>query len=106
MHPENSQDSFGQVYVVGLGFVGLPLAMQFWNSGLRVTGLDIDLAKISLLQLGTSYLPDIRDHDVARPVQSGALTCIHEFATVTDVDTIIACVPTPLKGCPALRWYQ
>ena len=83
--------------IVGLGYVGLPLALQFCRSGVHVTGLDIDEEKIARLLRGESYIRHIPAAAVAEAIQAGRFTATSDFAVARRADAIIICVPTPLN---------
>ncbi len=83
--------------VVGLGYVGLPLAAEFAASGLQVVGIDVSPAKVAAIREGRSYIIDVPSERVAELVQSGHLTATDDFGVVADLDTINICVPTPLR---------
>src|SRR6476659_10155549 len=83
--------------VVGLGYVGLPLAVEFTRSGFHTTGIDLDERKIDAINAGRSYIPDVATEDVARFRSAGLLDATTDFAVVTELDTINICVPTPLR---------
>jgi UDP-N-acetyl-D-glucosamine dehydrogenase len=83
--------------VIGLGYVGLPLAVEFARAGYTVVGLDIDQRKIDAINHGTSYIPDVTEKDVAELIASGRLRATSEFWTIRELDTINICVPTPLR---------
>ena len=83
------------VAVVGLGYVGLPLAVGFARAGFRVIGLDIDKNKIDSLKNGQSYIGDVTDQDVAPHVEAGFLRATEDYDVLSDVDAIFICVPTP-----------
>jgi UDP-N-acetyl-D-glucosamine dehydrogenase len=85
------------VGVVGLGYVGLPLAVEFARGGLSTVGIDLDARKISAIERGQSYIPDVPSSDVAPLVSEGLLRATTDFAVVRDLDTINICVPTPLR---------
>ncbi|MFN3407687.1 MAG: nucleotide sugar dehydrogenase [Limisphaerales bacterium] len=85
------------IAIVGLGYVGLPLALQFARSGARVLGLDIDPRKIEALNAGQSYIKHVPAAAVAAARQNGQLEASSEFARVQSVDAVILCVPTPLN---------
>jgi UDP-N-acetyl-D-glucosamine dehydrogenase len=85
-----------RIAVVGLGYVGLPLSLQFARSNALVTGLDIDPAKIASLQSGQSYIGHISDADIIEQINRGTLTPSSDFSRVAEVDAVIICVPTPL----------
>ena len=86
-----------RVGVVGLGYVGLPLAVEFARNGLRCTGIDLDARKIAAITRGESYIPDVPTADVRRLVDEGRLSATSDFAVVAKLDTINICVPTPLR---------
>ena len=83
--------------VVGLGYVGLPLAVEFTRSGFHTTGIDLDERKIDAINAGRSYIPDVATEDVARFRSAGLLDATTDFAVVSELDTINICVPTPLR---------
>ena len=83
--------------VVGLGYVGLPLAVEMAKSGLHVTGIDVSAEKVSAITAGRSYILDVPDSDVAALVDAGKLDATSDFSVVRDLDTINVCVPTPLR---------
>jgi UDP-N-acetyl-D-glucosamine dehydrogenase len=85
------------VSVVGLGYVGLPLAVEFARAGLRVIGVDVDVHKVELLQRGESYIQDLPSAAVADLVQRGRLSASADYAELRLADVIIICVPTPLR---------
>jgi UDP-N-acetyl-D-glucosamine dehydrogenase len=82
--------------VIGLGYVGLPLAMTIANSGVGVTGFDIDPGKIVMIEDGRSYIEAVSDTLLARHVGEGRFRATTDFAALADCDVIIICVPTPL----------
>ena len=83
--------------VVGLGYVGLPLAVEFAKAGFQVVGVDVQQAKVDLLNQGVSYIQDIPTETLAPLVESGKLRATTDFAAVRGMDTIDICVPTPLR---------
>ncbi len=85
------------IAIVGLGYVGLPLALQFARSGVRVIGLDIDATKVEAINQGRSYIQHIAAAAVAAQVQAGRVAASSDFARVREVAAIIICVPTPLN---------
>src|SRR5512142_3365258 len=86
-----------KIAIVGLGYVGLPLSLQFARSGVSVVGLDIDPAKIKALNSGRSYIKHIASADVAALVNSRQFSASTDFSRVRDMDAVIICVPTPLN---------
>ena len=85
------------IAVVGLGYVGLPLSLQFARSGVRVIGLDVDTAKVAAITAGQSYIRHIAAADIAGAVGEGKFTASTDFARVREVEAVIICVPTPLN---------
>ncbi len=83
--------------VVGLGYVGLPLAVELAKAGFHATGIDLDARKIQAIEEGRSYIPDVSTADVKTLRDSGKLDATTDFAVVKDLDTINICVPTPLR---------
>jgi UDP-N-acetyl-D-glucosamine dehydrogenase len=83
--------------VIGLGYVGLPLAVELARGGLSVTGIDVDPRKVETITAGRSYVPDVPTTDVASLRQSGQLEATTGFAAIAELDTINLCVPTPLR---------
>jgi UDP-N-acetyl-D-glucosamine dehydrogenase len=86
-----------QVAILGLGYVGLPLAVVFAEAGFHVTGIDPDSRKIDSLTKGISYIPDVKTEVVARLVKSGYLTSTTDFSVLKNIDAVSICVPTPLR---------
>jgi UDP-N-acetyl-D-glucosamine dehydrogenase len=86
-----------KIAIVGLGYVGLPLSMQFARSGVSVLGLDIDSAKVDAINAGTSYIKHISSAAIAEQVKSGFFAVSTDFARVEEVQAVIICVPTPLN---------
>jgi UDP-N-acetyl-D-glucosamine dehydrogenase len=86
-----------KIAIVGLGYVGLPLGLQFARSGVTVLGLDIDPAKVKSLNAGRSYIRHIRSATVREQVAAGRFSASADFARVREVGAIIICVPTPLN---------
>jgi UDP-N-acetyl-D-glucosamine dehydrogenase len=86
-----------RVGVVGLGYVGLPLAVEFAKAGFAVTGIDVSQAKIERVNLGDSYVGDVPSDALAPLVESGKLRATTDFAVIAELDTVNICVPTPLR---------
>ena len=85
------------VGVVGLGYVGLPLLINFAASGMRVVGLDIDSNKVDSLLAGKSYIKHIDSGPIRKAVDGGLMRATTDFGMVSECDAIILCVPTPLS---------
>ena len=82
--------------VVGLGYVGLPLAVEMGKAGHRVVGLDVSLEKIALVNAGESYIPDVPTEELAELVSEGLIEGTTDFSRSAECDAIVICVPTPL----------
>jgi UDP-N-acetyl-D-glucosamine dehydrogenase len=86
-----------RVGVIGLGYVGLPLAVEFAKGGLTAVGIDLDRRKVDAVNRGESYIPDVPSAEVAALASAGRLSATTDFAAVKELDTINICVPTPLR---------
>src|ERR1017187_1128036 len=86
-----------RVGIVGLGYVGLPLAVEFAKAGFTVTGIDISEEKVRRVNAGDSYIADIPSSTLAPLVEAGKLRATADFSAVLELDTINICVPTPLR---------
>ncbi len=86
-----------RVGVLGLGYVGLPLAVEFARAGFDVVGIDVQQSKVDQFNSGHSYIKDVKD-DVFTPlVKSGKLRATSDFSVIRELDTVDICVPTPLR---------
>jgi len=98
---ENLQEKIrsrsARVGIVGLGYVGLPLAVEFARAGFEVTGFDVSQTKADRVNLGDSYVGDVPNAILKPLVESGKLRATSDFSAVRDLDTINICVPTPLR---------
>ena len=86
-----------KIAIVGLGYVGLPLSLQFAKSNVEVLGLDIDPVKVNALNRGRSYIHHIQSRDIKAQVGAGRFSASTDFSGVRKVDAVIICVPTPLN---------
>src|SRR5438132_2073256 len=86
-----------RVGVIGLGYVGLPLAVEFARAGFTVTGFDVDAGKIAQINAGRSYIPDVPSDDLAAQVRAGKLNATTDMAQLGGMDAVDICVPTPLR---------
>ena len=91
------QDRTATCGVIGLGYVGLPLVMEFVRAGFRVIGYDVDAAKVARLREGDSYVGDVPSSALKEAIDSGAFDVTTDPARLAEVDTIDICVPTPLS---------
>ena len=85
------------VGVVGLGYVGLPLAVDFAGAGFQVIGIDIDQAKVDNVNAGKNYIQDVSDSELKGLVDTGKLSATTDFSAIEEIDAISICVPTPLN---------
>lgn len=86
------------VGVVGLGYVGLPLAVEKAKAGFKTIGFDVQSEKVDLVNKGHNYIGDVVDSDLAKVVESGLLSATVDFSFIKNVDFIAICVPTPLDS--------
>src|SRR5437016_4951829 len=85
------------VAIIGLGYVGLPLAVEFAHAGFNITGIDLDEQKISAIGKGRSYIKDVKDGAISSAVEAGRLRATTDFTALSEADSISICVPTPLR---------
>lgn len=86
------------VGVLGLGYVGLPLAVEYAKAGFRTIGFDVQDNKVQLISKGTNYIGDIVSSDLSEMVSIGRFSATTDFALIKDVDFVAICVPTPLDA--------
>ena len=94
---EDLKTKKARVGILGLGYVGLPLAVVFAEAGFHVTGIDPDSRKVDCLNKGVSYIPDVQTPTIEKLVKSGHLNATTDFAVLKDLDAVSICVPTPLR---------
>jgi len=94
---EKIESKTARVGIVGLGYVGLPLAAEFAKAGFTVTGIDVQDSKVAGLNRGESHIQDVPSSEVAKLVREKRFTATTDFSVVHDLDTINICVPTPLR---------
>ena len=94
--------------VIGLGYVGLPLAVEKANAGFKTIGFDIQRQKVDMVNEGINYIGDVIDGDLMRQVKAGMLSATDDFSFIRDVDFIAVCVPTPLDSHqqPDIRYVK
>jgi UDP-N-acetyl-D-glucosamine dehydrogenase len=102
------QEKTARVAILGLGYVGLPLAVVFGEAGFNVTGVDPDARKVEKLRKGESYIPDVKSEAVAALVNSGRLQATTDFSVLAEMDAVSICVPTPLRktGDPDMSYIM
>ena len=83
--------------IIGLGYVGLPLACEFVRSGFQVRGIDTDAGKVSGIRAGRSHVQDVQDADLSDLIRKGRLQASTDFAGIETADAVVICVPTPLR---------
>jgi UDP-N-acetyl-D-glucosamine dehydrogenase len=86
-----------KVAVLGLGYVGLPLAAVFAKSGFDVIGVDLVESKVETVNRGESYIDDVTSEEIARLVSEGKLKATTDFSILSEIDAVSICVPTPLR---------
>ena len=96
MITDKIKDKSAKIGVVGLGYVGLPLAVAFAEAGFNVVGIDVDKGKIKQINAGVSYLLDIESPRLSKVVEGGFLRATTGNVAISLVDIVIICVPTPL----------
>lgn len=87
----------GAIAIVGLGYVGLPLAVEFAKSGFSVIGIDVSKEKVNAINSGKSYIQDVDGNEVSELVRDGKLRAVAKYDILKQVDAVIICVPTPLN---------
>jgi UDP-N-acetyl-D-glucosamine dehydrogenase len=94
---EKIRERKARIGVIGLGYVGLPLAVEFARKGFDVTGFDVDASKVTELNAGRSYILDVKTEDLKACVDAGRLRATADMSQLKDMDAIDICVPTPLR---------
>ena len=94
---EKIRNRHARIGIIGLGYVGLPLAVEFAKAGFQVTGFDVDVAKIASINKGHSYIGDVSSEDISTAVKAGKLSATDDMSKLHDMDAIDICVPTPLR---------
>jgi len=97
-----------KIGIIGMGYVGLPLAVEFAEAGFQVTAVDVDTAKIETLNRGESYIEDVTSEQVKHLLDNGKLIGTTDYADLQDIDAISICVPTPLSrsGDPDMSYIN
>jgi UDP-N-acetyl-D-glucosamine dehydrogenase len=91
------RDKSARIGIIGLGYVGLPLAVEFAKSGFSVTGFDVDVSKVEDISAGSSYILDVSSKDLGAAVKAGKLKATTDMSCLEQMDAIDICVPTPLR---------
>ncbi len=91
------EDRSARIGIIGLGYVGLPLATVFGEAGFETVGIDVDVRKTEAIGRGESYIEDVPSEQVKRLVEDGKLSATTDFDALSDCDAVSICVPTPLR---------
>src|SRR5271157_746025 len=94
---EKIRNKTARIGILGLGYVGLPLAVVFAEAGFHVTGIDPDAPKAASINKGLSYIPDVPSQTLAKLIQTGLLQATTDFSVLKELDAVSICVPTPLR---------
>lgn len=91
------RDREARIGILGLGYVGLPLAVEYAREGFQVTGFDVDSARVGRVNRGTTHIQDVDVETLAGLIHTGKLTATDDFSKLREMDAVIICVPTPLS---------
>lgn len=91
------KDRSASVAIIGMGYVGLPLAVEFGRVGFKITGIDISEKKVRTINAGKSDVDDVKDYDVKELVDLRRIRCTGDFSALKNSDVVVICVPTPLN---------
>lgn len=91
------EDRRAEIAIIGMGYVGFPLALEFASKGFSVTGIDINEVKVKVINSGGSHIPDVNPDDVSPLVRAGKLRATTDFNVLSGMDAMSICVPTPLN---------
>lgn len=94
---EQIQTKKVRVGIVGMGYVGLPMAVELGKAGFRITGMDVDAERIKALRSGTSYIPDVSSSELQALISAGRFQATSDPEALKTMDTVTICVPTPLR---------
>jgi UDP-N-acetyl-D-glucosamine dehydrogenase len=94
---ERIKNKEARLSVIGLGYVGLPLLVEYARAGFEVVGIDVDADKVKSVNEGRSYIGDVMQQDLENAVESGRLSATTSFSVLAEADTVNICVPTPLR---------
>lgn len=105
---EKIRSGTARICVVGIGYVGLPLAVSYARKGFPTVGLDVSEERVNSLNRGESYIGDVTDEELAPLVQDGLLSATTDYGAVADADVIFICVPTPFdrRKTPDLKYVR
>jgi len=91
------QNKSASIGIAGLGYVGLPLAVEFAKAGFRVSGVDLSPERVDMLKNGQSYVLDVTSQEIGRIIRNGTFTVSTSYGSLREADAVIICVPTPLR---------
>src|SRR4030065_2973051 len=91
------RDHTAKIGILGLGYVGLPLAAAFGDAGFQIIGIDPDLRKVNSLNQGKSYIQDVPDEQISNLLKKGRISATTDFSALLNCDAVSICVPTPLR---------
>ena len=95
---EKITDKSAVVGVIGLGYVGLPLSVEYAKAGFHVIGIDNDPRKITKLRAGENYIDDVNGEELASLIKAGKIESETDYKRVSEMDVIFICVPTPFTA--------
>jgi len=106
LHNDKTMEKQRTIAIVGLGYVGLPLALLFIQRGFYVVGIDVDRRKVESLKAGKSYINEIKDQDILAVIAAARFTVSNDYHAMDAAEAIVICVPTPLTahGTPDLSY--
>lgn len=91
------QRKHANIAVIGMGYVGLPLAITFANAGFNVTGIDSNEEKVEMINRSESYISDVTNAQLRKHIDAGRLRATTDYSVLSDIDAVSVCVPTPLR---------
>jgi len=94
---QDIQKKRANIAVIGMGYVGLPLAVTFANAGFSVTGIDPIQEKVDMINRGESYISDITNAQLRKHIDNGRIRATTDYSTLSEIDAVSICVPTPLR---------
>lgn len=96
INTEDEKEAFSEIAVIGLGYVGLPLAVEFAKKGIKVTGIERNLERVNAVNGGKSYIDDVPDEVLNKVIKSGNLKAYQNYEEIKNAQAVVICVPTPL----------
>ncbi len=96
INTEDEKEAFSEIAVIGLGYVGLPLAVEFAKKGIKVIGIERNLKRVNAVNEGKSYIDDVPDEVLNKVIKSGNLKAYQNYEEIKNAQAVVICVPTPL----------